>query len=156
MALELVSPTKGAHLITAIGDYGGFVHWDLDKPAPEGASSPPLFGNTSGVACAENKPEVIVRVGVCSHHHRRRQHRLFARWRQDLAAAGHPAADPAFATGPQGGGRGPNTGHIAVSSDGATWVWTPRGSPVVFTTDRGATWTQSRACPTTRASSPTA
>ena len=67
--LDMVSPTQGAHLLSAIGDYGGFVHWDLDKPAPEGASSPPVFNNTSGIAYAENKPEVIVRVGVCSHHH---------------------------------------------------------------------------------------
>ena len=67
--LEMESPTKGAHLLSAIGDYGGFVHWDLDKPSPEGASSPPVFNNSSGIAYAENKPEVLVRVGVCSHHH---------------------------------------------------------------------------------------
>jgi len=66
--LEMASPTKGAHLLSAIGDYGGFVHWDLDKPSPEGASSPPVFNNTSGIVYAENKPEAIVRVGVCSHH----------------------------------------------------------------------------------------
>jgi len=46
----MTSPTKGAHLLSAIGDYGGFVHWDLDKPAPEGASSPPVFNNSSGIA----------------------------------------------------------------------------------------------------------
>jgi hypothetical protein len=50
VALDLLSPPKGAHLITAIGDYGGFVHWDLDKPAPEGSSIPPRFGNTTGLA----------------------------------------------------------------------------------------------------------
>ena len=69
VALELVSPTKGAHLISAIGDYGGFVHWDLDKPNPEGSYEPPLFSNTNGVAYAENTPEVIVRVGRSSAHH---------------------------------------------------------------------------------------
>ncbi len=31
VALELLSPPRGAPLLTAIGDYGGFVHWDLDK-----------------------------------------------------------------------------------------------------------------------------
>jgi hypothetical protein len=31
-------------------------------------------------------------------------------------------------------------GHIAVSSDGATWVWTPREQLPSVTTDKGATW----------------
>lgn len=63
VALELLSPPKGAHLLTAIGDYGGFVHRDLDKPSPEGNFTNPHFGNTNGIACAWNNPGVIVRVG---------------------------------------------------------------------------------------------
>jgi hypothetical protein len=38
-------------------------------------------------------------------------------------------------------------GHIAVSSDGSTWVWTPEHSAVYFTRDRGATWTESEGVP---------
>lgn len=41
VGMALNSPAQGARLISAIGDYGGFVHWDLDKPAPEGAASSP-------------------------------------------------------------------------------------------------------------------
>ena len=59
VALQLDSPTQGAHLITAIGDYGGFVHWDLIRPAPDGSSAPPRFGNTTdwlgGVAASGNR-----------------------------------------------------------------------------------------------------
>ena len=66
VALDLLSPAKGAQLISAIGDYAGFVHWDLDQPAPEGSFHPPYFGNTNGLAAAEGKPEIIVRVGVAS------------------------------------------------------------------------------------------
>ena len=135
VALELFSPAQGAHLISAIGDYGGFVHWDLDKPSPEGASEPPLFSNTSGVAGAENKPEVVVRVGSSSAH--------------------HPGANIGYsldggktwqapASSPQPNSR---AGTIAVSSDGATWVWTPQGGPAYFTRDRGAAWTQSTGLP---------
>jgi hypothetical protein len=69
VALDLLSPPSGARLISAIGDYGGFVHWNLDQPAPQRSSQPPLFGNTNSVACAEKKPEVIVRVGRASAHH---------------------------------------------------------------------------------------
>ena len=144
VALEMASPTKGANLLSAVGDYGGFVHWDLDKPAPEGASSPPVFNNTSGIACAENKPEVIVRVGVCSHHHLPGFNISYS---LDSGKTWQPPAAQPSAAGAQGGGRGPSSGHISVSSDGATWVWVPQGSSAFFTTDKGATWTQSKGVP---------
>jgi photosystem II stability/assembly factor-like uncharacterized protein len=68
VALQLDSPADGAPLITAIGDYGGFVHWDLDHPAPEGSSAPPRFGNTTGVVSAALRPSIVVRVGVSAEH----------------------------------------------------------------------------------------
>lgn len=135
VALELVSPTKGAHLISAIGDYGGFVHWDLDKPNPEGSYEPPLFSNTNGVAYAENKPEVIVRVGRSSAHHPGAN----IGYSLDGGKSWQPPA-----SAPQANA---SLGHIAVSSDGNTWVWTPQRSGVFFTRDRGATWTQARGIP---------
>jgi photosystem II stability/assembly factor-like uncharacterized protein len=135
VALELLSPPRGAHLVSAIGDYGGFVHWDLDKPAPERSSQPPLFGNTNGVACAEKNPEVIVRVGQASRHHRGRN--------ISYSLDGGKSWQPAAST-PQ---LDSSLGHIAVSSDGNTWVWVPEGSPAYFTRDRGATWTQCQGLP---------
>ena len=133
--LDLCSPTKGAHLISAVGDYGGFTHWDLDKPEPEGANEPPLFNNTTGVACAENKPEVVVRVGVSSHHHPG----FNISYSLDSGKTWQPPAAM-----PQPNSRG---GSIAVSADGATWVWTLPGSPPYFTRDKGATWTQAQGLP---------
>ena len=64
VALDLVSPNRGAHLISGIGDYGGFVHWNLDRPAIAGSSAPPRMGNTTGIASAAIKPEIVVRVGI--------------------------------------------------------------------------------------------
>ena len=135
VALELASPTRGAHLISAIGDYGGFVHWDLDKPNPEGSFEPPLFSNTNGVAYAENQPETIVRVGRSSAHH------PGANIGYSLDG-GKTWQAPASSPRPDS-----SLGHIALSSDGATWVWAPQRSPVFFTRDRGATWTQSQGIP---------
>ena len=134
VALELLSPPKGAHLISAIGDYGGFVHWDLDKPAPEGSFTNPRFGNTNGLACAENKPEVIVRVGRAAGSGSGN-----IGYSLDSGKTWQPPAST-----PQ-----PNSslGHIAVSSDGATWVWVPQGSPAYFTKDNGGAWTQSQGVP---------
>ncbi len=135
VALELLSPSKGAHLISAIGDYGGFVHWDLDKPAPDHSSQPPLFGNTNGVACAANNPDVVVRVGRASGHHPGSN----IGYSLDGGKSWQPpAATPEVSSA---------LGHIAVSADGSTWVWAPERSAVYYTRDRGATWTASQGVP---------
>lgn len=136
VALELLSPPTGAHLISAIGDYAGFVHWNLDKPAPQGEINRPYFDNTSGVACAENKPEVIVRVGHASEHH----HGGNLGYSLD---GGKTWAEPESSPS-----RDSSLGSIAVSSDGTAWVWAPERRPVAFTRDRGATWTKSEGIPT--------
>ncbi len=135
VALDLLSPREGAQLISAIGDYGGFVHRDLDKPAPEHSSQPPLFGNTNSLAAAENKPGVMVRVGRASGHHPG----LNIGYTLDGGKTWQPPASM-----PQ---RNSVLGYVAVSSDGETWVWTPEHSAVFFTRDRGTTWTQSKGVP---------
>jgi photosystem II stability/assembly factor-like uncharacterized protein len=66
VALDLVSPSRGPHLVSAIGDFGGFVHWNLDLPASAGSSAPSRMSNTTGVAFAALKPEVIARVGIAA------------------------------------------------------------------------------------------
>ena len=132
VALDLLSPPKGEHLISAIGDYGGFVHWDLDRPAPDRSSQPPRFGNTTSVACAEKNPNVIVRVGRNSGQHNDGN----IGYSLDGGKSWQPAASMPRPTSV--------LGHVAVSSDGATWVWAPDRSPVYFTRDRGVSWTESR------------
>jgi photosystem II stability/assembly factor-like uncharacterized protein len=128
VALDLDSPGDGAHLISAIGDYGGFVHWDLDHPAPEGSSAPPRFGNTTGVVSATLRPNVVVRVGVSAEHKSGES----ISYSLDSGHSWKPtAADPT-----------PNSraGSIAVSADGNTWVWTPDHEAPSVTHDQGATW----------------
>jgi photosystem II stability/assembly factor-like uncharacterized protein len=139
VALELLSPPEGAHLISAIGDYGGFTHWDLDKPAPEGSSSPPRFGNTSSAAFAWKKPEVVVRVGITAGGVPGGTPHSNIGYSLDGGKAWQPAASsPA---------QNSRMGSIAVSSDGATWVWTPEAAAASFTVDRGKTWSQSKGLP---------
>jgi hypothetical protein len=141
VALDLLSPPKGAHLISAIGDYGGFVHWDLDKPAPEGNFSNPVFGNTNSLACAENNPDLIVRVGRATDKNPNKN----IGYSLDGGKTWQPTKsipDPES-----------RLGFISVSSDGKTWIWTPdpvfnfmsenrmpKLLPVFFTKDFGATW----------------
>ena len=133
VALALYSPSKGAHVITAVGDYSGFVHWDLDKPAPDGNPKPPFLGNTHDVSGGELNPDVIVRIG------RPRPGSKNLGYSLDGGKTWHePASVPdAKAT----------EGYIAVSSNGETWVWTPRHNVPYVTTDKGATWTACAGAP---------
>lgn len=128
--LELYSPNKGAWLITGIGDYGGFTHWDLDKPADD-SHHDPRFGNTNGVTGAELKPELVVRVGTVHGGYK-------GKTLSYSLDGGNTWAEPA--TVPEEKGR---NGHIAVSSGGETWVWTPDWLPVYYTDDMGTTWHKS-------------
>lgn len=130
VALEMDSPAAGAPLISGIGDYGGFTHFDLDRPAPEGTSAPPRFANTTGVQAASLKPEVVVRVGENAEH------------KPDAAIAysldgGRTWSGTAATPAPNS-----HSGSITVSADGATWFWTPQGKKPFATHDRGATWTE--------------
>jgi photosystem II stability/assembly factor-like uncharacterized protein len=134
--LEFASPAQGAHLITAIGDYGGFVHWDLDHPAPEGASAPPRMGNTTGVVSAALRPEIIVRVGNSAAHKPGEN----IGYSLDAGRTWKPT--PASPT-PQSRG-----GFIAVSADGGTWIWSPEREAACITHDLGATWTAVQGLPT--------
>jgi photosystem II stability/assembly factor-like uncharacterized protein len=136
VALELLSPPKGAHLLTAIGDYCGFTHWDLDKPEPEGCFDNPHFGNTNGITCAENKPEMIVRVGIATRNRLGSMNIGYSldfgkSWQSTFSM---PAIDSKL-------------GNIAVACDGNVWIWTPDRSPVYYTTDRGKTWLPSQGIP---------
>lgn len=126
--LELCAPPVGAHLITGVGDYGGFVHWDLDKPVPEGNYVNPHFGNTDGVTVAWKKPEIVLRVGVESGSRGKRN----IAYSEDFGKTWQPANMP---------NENSSHGHIAVSADGKTWVWTPQRSVPYYTTDKGNTWT---------------
>lgn len=128
VALALNSPTKGAHLISAIGDYGGFVHWNLDRPAPEGNFTNPHFGNTSDIASAPRNPRVVVRVGSASGSDRAAGNLGYS---LDFGRTWSPAK-----SSPPGA----REGKIAVSADGATWVWSLRNGNYV-TNDYGTTWT---------------
>lgn len=130
--LELYSPNKGAWLISGIGDYGGFTHHDLDKPAGD-SHHDPRFGNTNAVAGAEFKPELIVRSGTVHGGYQGKN----ISYSLD---GGDTWLEPA--TSPEG-----RNGHVAVGSDGAVWVWTPDRSPVYYTSDYGKTWGQSEGIP---------
>jgi xyloglucan-specific exo-beta-1,4-glucanase len=131
VALDLVSPPAGAHLLSGVGDLGGFKHNSLDVSPPEGMFSNPIFANAEGLDFAEREPSFVVRVGTRGHG------------RDDVGVRGAYSTDGAttwtpFASEPEGRG----AGTVAVSADGRTIIWTMRDGFPHFTRDRGATWTR--------------
>jgi photosystem II stability/assembly factor-like uncharacterized protein len=133
--LDLNSPTDGAHLITAVGDYGGFVQWDLDHPAPDGASAPPRMGNNTSVASAANDPEIIVRVGNDAEHKSGGN----IGYSLDAGRTWKPTHASPTPTS--------RSGSIAVAADGERWIWTPQHEAPYITHDLGATWTVTQGLP---------
>ncbi|WP_221269009.1 hypothetical protein HDF18_07715 [Mucilaginibacter sp. X5P1] len=130
VALELLSPPKGVPLISAIGDYGGFVHNNLDEPAPEGNFINPHFANTDGVTCGAQNSNIVVRVGVGSTQ--------VGGGNIGYSLDGGKTWQPTIST-PQPGGK---DGFISVSALGTTWIWTPQRSTPYVTTDKGTSWKQ--------------
>ena len=124
VALALFSPSKGAHVVTAVGDYSGFVHRNLDKPA-DGNPKPPFLGNTHDVSGGSLHPNVMVRIGR-------------ARAGKNLGYSldgGKTWREPESVPDPKAG-----EGHIAVSPDGDTWVWATREQVPYVTKNKGTTW----------------
>ncbi|HEY1132122.1 MAG TPA: hypothetical protein VGF12_22135 [Roseateles sp.] len=132
VALALHSPTRGAPLVTAIGDYSGFVHTDLDTPAP-GNPKPPFFGNTHDVTGAELAPEVIVRIGKPRDGGKNLGYSLDGgkTWREPATVPDARSSD----------------GFVAVSADGQSWVWTPKDGTPHVSHDHGETWTAVKGLP---------
>lgn len=116
--LGLVS-MPGAPLVSAIGDYDGFVH---DDPARPGRIHRPEIGTTTGLDAAARRPGSMVRVGDAMLITRDGG----ASWTRTAALQG-------------------KRGRVAMSSDGATLVHSPQGASVLFRSgDEGGSWTQVR------------
>jgi len=137
--LGIVSPPEGAHLLSGLGDIDGFRHDDLDVSPAQGTFVDPHFTNTESIDFAAMAPEVIVRSGTFRGPSTGVARAAYStdggkRWQ---AFASEPPPAPAAANNRFLGG----AGTIAISSDGKTVVWTPRGGSPSVTRDWGATWT---------------
>ncbi|WP_117214034.1 WD40/YVTN/BNR-like repeat-containing protein [Allorhizocola rhizosphaerae] len=123
--LDLISPPTGAHLLSAVGDIGGFRHADFTAPGK--MLDTPTFGSGKSLDYAGQAPEVIVRVG-----------NPVGSWTRFGISRDSGVTWTAAATQPDGITGG---GQVAVSADGAVSLWAPEGAAVHRSTDDGATWT---------------
>jgi len=125
---DLISPPTGAHLLSAVGDLGGFRHDDLNV-APANMYDNPTFSTTMSLDFAELAPQTIARVGSGGSN--------FA-----ISMDGGTSWTP----GTSAGGSG-SAGIVALSADGSSLVWTPSNSAVYYSIDNGQTWTASAGIP---------
>lgn len=134
--LELYCPPSGdIRLLSGIGDYGGFAHSDITQVCDD-SNDYPHFANTDGITGAWHRPEIAVRVGEVFHG---TPDQLPISWSND---GGHhwqmcPTVPEEKAA----------HGHIAVSSDGATWIWTPSWREAYRTIDQGQSWQKVQGLP---------
>lgn len=109
----------GRPLVSAIGDYDGFLHADPAQYAP---IHQPEMGTTFGLAVAGRQPAAMVRVGSAMYL---------------TADGGARWSTTASLKGQQG--------QVALSADGKVILHSPRGSALTYrSADSGATWTEVR------------
>lgn len=123
--LDLVSPPYGAPLISVIGDYDGFRHNFLDLSPSLGRHNPSM-GSTGTIDFAEKNPGIVARAGSKAYYS------------TDNAKTWKALTAPVT---------GAENGSMAVSSDGTTIVWCPKGQSAYTTSDK-LTWTKSTGVPT--------
>jgi hypothetical protein len=136
VALAMASPPRGASLLSGVGDICGFRHDDLDVP-PKAMWENPIFANVHAIDFAAKQPSVVVRVGTHPYDP------LPKLVRGAISMDGGTSFEP-FGSEPE---KSKGAGSVAISSDGATVLWRPRGGAVSFSRDRGKTWTFSAGLP---------
>ncbi len=129
---DLLSPPTGAHLFSGVGDICGFRHDDLAAPAAKGAYHPPCNG-TRSLDFAELKPEMMVRSGT-----------LWGNGTHGAFSVDGGTTWTGFAKEPPGAADG---GMISISADGSNVVWSVKENPVVYSSDRGASWNKVKGLP---------
>lgn len=128
--LELISPPKGAHLLSVMGDLDGFRHDDLDKSPASGRFKPEKGSNTS-IAFAFNQPDYLVRIFE-------KDYPINAAFSKN---GGRTWTE--FANEPEGA----TGGQVALSANGKTVYWTPLKQPLFYSHNNGKTWHKSFGIP---------
>lgn len=130
--IGLISPKSGAHLLSVVGDIGGFKHDDLNKPSF--GFTNPVWGTTVSIDYAGNKPAMVVRV---SNGDSASSPQIA------VSADGGSTWSPSSASPAAGGYSG---GNVAYSADGDILLWTTSGQGVVKSVN-GTTFTAVTAVP---------
>ena len=138
VVLSLISPPSGAHLLSGVGDEGGFRHDDFSVSGP--AFLNPVMTECSFLDFAQSNPSLVARVGLLDYNGT-----VAGAYSLDGGTTWtrFPGNPPGLADSPHGA----LGSMIAISSDGATFVWAPITAGPAFSRDRGVSWTASAGAP---------
>jgi hypothetical protein len=141
--LDLVSPPAGggAHLYSALGDIGGFIHTSLTT-APTFPWSIPFFGTRTSIDYAELSPSFMAMVGDGSPTANPPITSSAFTFSSGTSASAWFAGSvdpPGYST--NGGGT------IAAAADASRVVWNPTGMGAFYSTTTGSSWTASTGLP---------
>jgi photosystem II stability/assembly factor-like uncharacterized protein len=132
--LDLVSPTEGAHLVSGMGDIGGFVHNDLNR-APSMIVNPKINGVNS-VDFAANKPSYLIRMGGDEEWTPEGTRHFSVLGISTDGGKTWKRAEK-YLEGAQGGW----SGGVTVSADAKVILWAPENMPPHWSNNEGRTWT---------------
>jgi hypothetical protein len=131
----LISPTAGAHLLSGVGDIGGFRHDDFTVSPAAGMYTNPVATTVGSLDWAGQNPLVVLRTQSPSTASTNPCN--YGASSADGGVSWSPI--PACPTGVNSG----NGGVLAADASGAMWMWTPAiasASPQ-YSNDGGHTWT---------------
>lgn len=132
--IAMISPTAGAHLLSGVGDIGGFRHDDFTvSPAP-GMYTNPVATTVGSLDWAGQNPLTVVRTQSPSS-----ASTTPCTW-GSISNDGGTTWSP-FPACASGADRS-NGGSLAVDAAGAMLMWSPSGSTATpqYSTDGGTTW----------------
>ncbi|GAA4618833.1 cellulose binding domain-containing protein [Actinoallomurus liliacearum] len=133
---DLISPPSGdAHLLSALGDIGGFRHTNLDA-IPSMMFTQPNLTTTTSLDYAETNPGWMVRVGNVDKSASPNVNRVG--FSTDGGANWWQGSEPPGVTG---------GGTVAAAADGSRFVWSPDGTGVYYSVGFGNSWTASSGIP---------
>lgn len=131
--LALASPTSGTfHLVSSLGDIGGFRHRYLLGTPPLVDYFAPYRGTTRSIAVAELDATRLART-VGDGTRGQFSTNSGGNWTYFLASAPGATSN--------------GEGYIALSADGGRLLWVPERSAPAWSGDHGATWTPSTGAP---------
>lgn len=133
--LALISPSAGAHLLSGVGDIGGFEHLDFNVSPPAGMYTNPVSTSTGSLDWAGQSPSFIVRSQSPASYSTSPCN--FGAYSTNGGANWSP-----FSSCAQGAGYSYNGGTVAADASGTTVMWTPENgsNAAQFSTDNGITW----------------
>ncbi|HTV82229.1 MAG TPA: hypothetical protein VME18_06230 [Acidobacteriaceae bacterium] len=139
--LALISPSSGAHLLSGVGDIGGFRHVGLNVSPQAGMYTNPVATSVGSLDWAGQAPNFIVRAQ--SPASASTVPCTYGAYSTNNGASWMP-----FPTCASGASNASNGGIVAADASGTTVMWSDfRNSAAQFSVDDGTTWIASTGLP---------